>query len=117
MKPLRHATLEDAEPLTGPGRRSIETLLALSERDRLLREMVARFFPDLSQREAARQVRTRLLRFSTGAWRRERACPFCPARHAGTLSELLWRLLRARDAIPSEATVRRALAIREPRAV
>ena len=115
MKPHRVSAFADAVPVDGRGRRTEETLSRIAERDRLLRAAADRFYPGTSQREAARRLHQAISRYSCCAWQRERADLACPPRHAGKLTALLWQLLKVRDAIPSEPTVRRALgSIREP---
>jgi hypothetical protein len=95
----------------GRGRRTPATLLQLDERRRYLIE-AAQFFPGSSDREIARRLRIALLRYREGAWRRTRAEALCPPRHAGRLDATLWCLLRVRDAIPSERTIRAVLSQR-----
>jgi len=107
--PLRHPVVVD-----GRGQRSPRTVLMLTVRDYLLCEACRRHFPGLSQREAARLIRIALIRYRQGRFRRERTCDACPACHAGKLTGVLWLLLKIRDAIPSEMTVRRAIAFRDP---
>jgi hypothetical protein len=99
--PLRHVDLR--------GRRLPETLDAIHRRDALLIE-AGRFYAGVSGREAARLIRVALLRYRGGRWRRERTELTCPAQHAGKLTALLWRLLRTRDAVPSEGLIRAVLA-------
>jgi hypothetical protein len=97
----------------GRGRRTPRTLLAIDERDRYLIE-AARHFPGASDREVARRLRTALLRYREGRWRRSRADLNCP-HDAGTITAVLWMLLKVRDAIPSERLIRLVLAqIRQP---
>jgi hypothetical protein len=92
----------------GPGCRTPQTLLLIDERDVLLR-LSSGFHPGCSDREVARRLRTALLRYQTGRWRRDRSELTCPPQHAGKLIEVLWMLLRVRDHVPSEMTIRRAL--------
>ena len=86
---------------------------ALDERDNLLRE-AAKFYPGLSQREAARLIRIALLRYRDGRWRRDRSEATYPVQRQGKLTALLYALLRRRDAVPSAMTIRRAIAFRDP---
>jgi hypothetical protein len=106
--PVRISDLTNAAPLDRRGRRLPETLAALDERDKLLIE-AAVFFPGVSQREAARQLRIALLRYREGRFRRDRSEALCPSQHAGKLKAVLWAILRTRDHVPSESTIRRAL--------
>ena len=106
--PLRH-------PLRG--HRTARTLMQIAQRDALLVEAVARFYPGLSQREAARLIRIALLRYRDGRWRRDRSEATCPVQHQGKLMALLHALLRSRDHVPSVMTVRRAIAFRDPPAM
>ena len=104
--PLRHV---HAMPLDDRrGHRTPQTLLLIDERDALLTE-AARFYPGASDREIARLLRTALLRYQRGAWRRERTEALCPPRNAGKLTAVLWMILKVRDAIPSERLVRAVL--------
>ena len=102
MKLLRHPLV------AGPGQRSPSTLLMLDERDRYVIEAAAHF-QGLSDREIARRLRTAMLRYRDGPWRRDRSELTCPPQHAGKLAGVLWMLLRVRDHVPSDMTIRRAL--------
>jgi hypothetical protein len=84
-------------------------MLALDERDRFLIE-AARFFPGASDREAARQLHTALLRYRETAWRRDRAEALCPPRYAGTVKATLFFVLKAHDRVPGDRTIRSVLA-------
>jgi hypothetical protein len=101
MNPLRHPLLP------GPGHRTPQTMLLLDERDKLLAE-AAQFFPMCSQREQARRIAKSLLRYRCGAWRRHSVENTLPARCRG-LDAVCWKLLKTRDCLCSEATIRRAL--------
>jgi hypothetical protein len=98
VKPLR----------PGPGCRTPATLLLIDERDALLVE-AARHFPGLSHREIARRLRTAIQRYQSGRWRRTRTELTCPPEHRGRLEAVLWAILKTRDYVPSEMTIRRAL--------
>ena len=104
MRPLRHPLVPDNR-----GHRTPRTLLALDERDRSLIEASA-FFPGLSDREIARRLRSRLLLYREGRWRRDRAEALCPPRRAGRLDGVLWCLLKVADRVPSERLIRAVLA-------
>ena len=106
MKPLRTSDVTNAVPLDSAY--GCTTLDAINRRDALLAE-AAKFYPGLSHRETARQLRSALIRFREGRWRRDRSEATCPEHHAGKLPELLWRPLRVRDAAPSARTIRLVL--------
>lgn len=105
MKPHRPSIFADA---TGPGRRTPATLLLLDERDRYLRE-AAQFFPDCRDREVARRLRNALSVYRNGRWQRDGIEQTCPAQHRGKLVQVMWMILKVRDRVPSEMTIRRAL--------
>ena len=98
MKPLRHGELANSVELRG--RRPPADVLSRAIRDHLLRLAAERHCTGMSDRQAAEMLRTKLTRYQTGAWRRDRFSEACPDRHRGTLNELLWQTLMIRDAIP-----------------
>jgi hypothetical protein len=100
--PVRH-------PLDGRGHRLPATLAAIERRNGLLCEAADRFCVGLSGRAAASWLHTRLGRYQAGAWRRDRSEALCPARHAGRIEESLWMILKARDVVPSERSIRAVL--------
>ena len=103
MRPIRH-------PLVfGPGHRTRQTELLISEREALIRE-AARFFPGCKDREVARQLLVALTRYRNSRWQRDRSETTCPAQHRGKLVQTLWLILKTIDAIPGDRTVRAALA-------
>lgn len=115
MKPIKAADF--SEPLDRRGRRKFDTVVSNFTRDRLLRLGGRCFFGAMTKREQARQLHTALLRYQTGAWRRDRTELICPERHQGKITEVCFVILRLRDRVPSEGAIRRALAgIPEPRA-
>jgi hypothetical protein len=67
------------------------------------------FMPGWSSRAAAHALHTALSRYQCGAWRRHRIEDQCPARLCGKLEAHCWHILRARDAVPSERTIRAAI--------
>ena len=99
MKPQRPSEFADAVPVDGRGHRSPQTLLILDERNELIRA-AAKFFPDASDREIARQLRSALSTYRAGRWRRDQSEATCPVQHAGKLTAVLWMLLKVRDAPP-----------------
>ena len=103
MKPIRH-------PLVfGPGHRTRQTELLISERDNLLVE-AARFYPGLSDREIAKRLRDALLVYRNGRWLRDANEQTCPLQHRGKLLQVMWMILKTIDAIPGDRTIRAALA-------
>ena len=107
MKPLRHPLV----PVDARGRRPPADVVARTIRDHLLRTAAARFCVGVSDRQAAMMLRAKLDRYRLGAWRRDRVEVQCPARLKGALNELFWTLLKIRDAVPGDRTVRAALAL------
>jgi hypothetical protein len=83
--------------------------LIIDERNRYLRG-AARFYPGASDREVARRLRIALATYQAGRFRRDRSDLTCPVQHKGKLTAILWMILKVRDAVPSEITIRRALA-------
>jgi hypothetical protein len=110
MRPLRANDVRNATPVDGRGKRSNETLLRFDERDKLLREAAHRYCAGMSDRAAALMLRSKLLRYREGAWRRERTEELCPPRHTGRIEALMWATLKVRDNVPSERLVRAVLA-------
>ncbi|MET4244604.1 hypothetical protein [Bradyrhizobium sp. RT10b] len=95
----------------GAGHRTPATLLLIDERDRYLREAAARYCIGMSNHQAADFLRGKLIRYRAAAWQREYAADRCPTRHRDKLTEILWLILKTTfDAIPSDRTVRAALA-------
>jgi hypothetical protein len=107
MKPDRHPMV----PADARGRRPPVDVLARAIRDHLLRVAAERFCTGMSERAAAAFLRTKLILYRQGSWQRDRSEPQCPDRHRGTIKELLWTLLKTRDAIPGDRTIRAALAL------
>jgi hypothetical protein len=103
MKPLRHPLVP------GPGIRTRQTELLISERDNLLAQ-AAKFFPGCRHREIARRLRSALSTYRNGRWRRDRIEATCPPQHKGKLVQIMWMILKTIDAIPCDRTVRTALA-------
>lgn len=96
-----------AVPVRRHGRQR-QVTLEISERDALLRSAV-RFYPaGCSDREISRRLREAICRYKFGRWRR--SCVDLQSPHpAETIETLLWQLLRVRDAVPGDRTVRLAL--------
>ena len=96
------------ERFGGVGQRSPSTLLQVDERDRYLVE-AARFYPGPSHREIARRLRSALSISRNGRWRRDCSEATCPIQHRDKLTAILWAILKTRDALVSDRTIRRAL--------
>jgi hypothetical protein len=105
---LRHPVLASR------GHRLPATLDAIDRRNSLLIEIARRFCAGMSDRAAAAWLRTKLSRYRSGAWRRDATELVCPDRHRGIITEVLFCLLKTKDALPSERTIRSVLA-RTPR--
>jgi hypothetical protein len=115
MKPVRTIELTHAAPIDGRGHRSRQTKLFLSERDHFLRAAADRYCAGMSGRAAAAWLHTKLGRYRSGAWRRDRIEATCPPRHRGTIAEFCWMILKVSQHVGSERSIRRALAIRGQR--
>jgi len=111
MMPHRTAAFVDAVPVDARGRRPPADVLARAVRDHLLRTAADRFCVGMSDRAAAAWLLDKLSTYRGGRWRRDKNEVQCPARHRGTITELLWRVLKVRDAIPGDRTIRAALAL------
>jgi hypothetical protein len=109
MRPYRASACADATPLDGRGHRSPQTQLLIDERDALLIE-ARKFYPGCSDRETARRLHAALSTYRNGRWRRDRSEATCPMQHKGKLMQVLWCLLKTRDAIPGERLIRAVLA-------
>jgi len=107
MKPVRHPLV----PVDARGRRPPADVLARAIRDHLLRTAADRFCAGMKHRPAAAMLRTKLIRYREGGWRRDRVEVQCPDRHRGSISELFWTLLTISDAVPGDRTIRAALAL------
>jgi hypothetical protein len=65
----------------------------------------------MSAHEQARQMRQALLQYQAGRWRRDRIEQACRNAIRGKLTEVLFCILRQRDAVPSKRIIRRALSL------
>jgi hypothetical protein len=108
MKTHRPSIFAGGFPV-GRGHPTPAEMLSRDERDRYLRES-ATFYRGCTDREVARQLCKALLIYRAGAWRRDQNENLCPVRHRGKLKQALWCLLKSRDAIPGDRTIRAALA-------
>ena len=81
---------------------------AKAARNDAIRAAADRFCLAMSARSAALYLRSQLLRYRAGAFRRDRFCEIYPGR-LGTLTESLWAILMALDRVPSERAIRRTL--------
>lgn len=105
------ASLDEAFGLKpGPGQRSAQTTAILAERDHHLRAAAAEFYPGLPPAHQARELHARWTHYRASGWHHERALDAAPLFRAGTLQARLWAVLRLRDFVPSERTLRAVLA-------
>ena len=113
MKQVRTIELTHSVPVDGRGKRTRQTELLISGRNRYL-VAARRFYPDdMSDREVARRLRSALSIYRGGRWERDRSELTCPPQYRGKLLQMMWLILKSRDAVPSEMTIRRT--IRDPR--
>lgn len=99
------------------GHRTPQTMLLLNERGQFLRAARDRFCSGMSDNAAAAMLHAKLGRYREGAWRRDRSLDECPARHRGTIAEYCWMVFKVSGHVPSERSIRRALAIRGQQSV
>lgn len=90
----------------GPGHRTPADMLSRDERDRYLRAAADRYCIGMSDNAAADYLSVRLKRYRETAWQRDRAEALCPPRHRGTIREVFWMALKARDRQPGSRLVR-----------
>ncbi|MGY2845637.1 hypothetical protein ACVIWU_004492 [Bradyrhizobium sp. USDA 4509] len=97
-------SLEDLSRLremlrVGPGQRSLETQAAIERRNDLIRRLARRFYPGRSRNQQAESIHRDLARYAGGSWRTASAAAECP--HRDERRQLLWRVLKARDRVPT----------------
>ncbi|ANK84450.1 hypothetical protein AMJ97_CH00813 [Rhizobium sp. N1314] len=91
------------------GQRNWKTTAALEERNRLIRETAATFFPGSSIRERSEAIANGLERFRSGPdWWRYRERKTCP--YPQGIKANFWRILKIFDRSLSAARVRAVLA-------
>lgn len=94
----------------GPGHRTPNTLLLLDERDRYLREAARLHCIGMSNHQASDFLSSRLARYRGSGWRRDASEATCPVRLKGRVEACCWLILKSRDAVPGDRTVRDVLA-------
>lgn len=104
------APLEDALGLrSGDGQRSAHTEANIEARDKLLRESAAEFFPGLLVTQQARGLHLRWTRYEASRWPHERTLDAVPPHRIATLEGRFWAILKKRDTVPAERTIRAIL--------
>jgi hypothetical protein len=104
------ASLDDAFGLVrARGERDARNRAALSERDQLLRQAAAQFYPRATPAEAGRLLASKMEWYLTSAWARERGASACPPRHAGRVEECLWKALKAEPRALSSERIEKVL--------
>ena len=93
-----------------PGQRSSHTQRILTERDRLVCEAAEEFWPLETRSEQARNLYQNWARYAASAWPRERALDRVPARRVGSVEARLWAIMRVKDHVISERSIRALLA-------
>jgi hypothetical protein len=106
MKPITFADF--LEPQETRGRRNHATVYATLTIRRLASVAVREFYPGQSKCWQAERLRSDLLRYQAGAFRRSTG-PACADRHRGKIEEVCHRILRLRDRVPAARTIRRWL--------
>lgn len=88
----RCASLDEALGVDSlPGQADARRMVALAERDEIVRQTLADFGLTAVELAAA------MARYAAAGWRHDRAMTECPPRHVGRVQERLWRILRLRD--------------------
>jgi hypothetical protein len=95
---------------SGPGIRSRQTSLSISERDHFLREAARIHCTGMSDTRAAEFIRNKLKTYRDGRWQRDRVESLPPPRLAGRIEWQCWCALKCRDFVPEERTLRLILA-------
>lgn len=96
------------EPQEKRGKRHPSTVYATLTVRRLASVAVREFYPQMSKCQQAERLRSAMLRYQAGAFRRATG-PACEDRHRGKIEEVCHRMLRLRDRVPSARTIRRWL--------
>lgn len=92
-----------------PGQRAPRTAAAMAERDRLVREAAATFFPGQTTTAQAAGIASKIRRYETAGWLRERGEQRCPSRHVGKIEASLWEIMRATGGGLGERRIRYVL--------
>ena len=88
---------------------------AVQQRDRLLLDLAAQHFSDLSSTRAkARAGLTAARCYQASGWRHDQHAITCPPHRIGTPEGLIWRALKAWPDLPSDTTMRDLLANTTP---
>ena len=95
-------------PTEARGRRSHATVYATLTIRRLARVAVREFFPGQSRCRQAEHLRSAMLRYQAGAFRRQPG-PACADRHKGKVEEACHRILTLRNRVPAARSIRRWL--------
>lgn len=78
-----------------PGARSWATRAALVERDRLICEFAATYYPGLCRNQRSVRIHAELARYASTTWVRTRADFVC--RHRDDRRGLIWQILKTRS--------------------
>jgi hypothetical protein len=80
----------------GRGQRTFQTITVLGQRDALLRDIAARFFPGQTIEAQSHGIADAWSRYDANAWQRERGLEHCPPHRAGRLEGELFKLQKLR---------------------
>lgn len=92
------------------GQRSIQTALALHRRDDRVRQAAAAHFRSDCASDQARELHRRWSRYAASSWPRERALDELPAHRRNTAEGEFWTIMKIRDHVLSERSIRALLA-------
>ncbi len=94
--------------------RKAGTVAVIEERDRLLRQAAADFWPGRNASAQARELHRAWSRYRVAGWQRDRVLEAPPAARAGTVEGRLWAVLRLRDDVIGWERLRRILVASAP---
>jgi hypothetical protein len=96
---------------TQPGQRRPETMAAIAERNRLICELAATYYPGLCRNQQSARIHDELARYASTTWTRTRADLVC--RHRDDRRRLIWQILKLRGGhVPCERLINDILARR-----
>lgn len=96
----RFPTIDKALGLYGRGKSSLKVMTAIRRRDEIIRQTLIAYSLTSVELEAI------LRDYQSRCWTRDRILDECPARHAGTVREACWQILKLVDRALSDRQIR-----------